>query len=56
MKKQMYVVPRWSRRVLLDQHVSPELSQSSYLRRNGGLHRLLLDSEVGALIRVTIIP
>lgn len=51
----MHAIPCWSSRVLKGQHVSPELSQSSYLKGEGGLHRLLLDSEVGALIRVTII-
>lgn len=56
MKKELYMIPCWSSGALTGQYVSPELSQSSYLKGEGDVHRLFLDSEVGALIRVTIVP
>lgn len=54
-RRHLYEFSWYFSEVIIGQFLSPKLAQNSYLKGEQELYKLLLDSEVGALIRVTIV-
>lgn len=54
-KRHLYEFSCYFTKVIIGQFLFPKLAQNSYLKGEQELYKLLLDSEVGALIRVTTV-
>lgn len=54
-KRHLYEFSCYFSEVIIEQFFFPKLAQNSYLKGEQELYKLLLDSEVGVLIRVTIV-